>query len=106
MFKMAHLICNSLFLMSVIFSPRVMATDGAGIEPPIKIAQSNTYTGHCGGEVKDSRGYLICASDNSRPVCYSDGRCNTRYDEYCAEVCKTSRCGDGWRSECHTSSPW
>src|SRR5690349_9968636 len=49
-----------------------------------EIAQSYSYVGPCGGDIRDSRNYLICCTNGTRPVCYNDGRCNcANYDNQC-----------------------
>ncbi len=66
-----------------------------------------TYSGNCAGSVTDSKNIMVCCTRGSRPVCYSDGRCNCRTDTYCMSTCKSDRdCPETRDNRCRPNSGW
>ena len=81
------------------------AVSGSCDTTPIVTAQlhrtqssSETYQGPCGSEATDPRGYRICCGPASRAICFSDGRCSCRMDNYCEASCRPS-------NTCYQESP-
>lgn len=64
------------------FCPSVQTANSTTNEFNIR----QTYTGSCGGWVKDANGRLVQCSCRSRPVCFDDGTCGCSLDNYCIDT--------------------
>ncbi|HYG62064.1 MAG TPA: hypothetical protein VEL74_05755 [Thermoanaerobaculia bacterium] len=47
-----------------------------------------SYTGACGGWVRDADNDVYCCDLDERPTCDDEGSCECSDDDYCEKLCK------------------